>query len=102
MDRVRTTANQGFLGFADTAKSKRVPHHVNAYGVWLIALVLQGSLDHGAECLLVSILRNLGVSPNYLFTVDDPKQPIRLALIPGDFYPIRSHGNLRLESYMTQ
>jgi hypothetical protein len=90
MDRVRT--------LADTANSGRVPHYVNAYRVWLIALVLQGFLDHGAECLLVSILRNLGMSPDYLFTANDPKQPIRLVLIPSDFYPIRSHGHLRLEA----
>jgi hypothetical protein len=81
-----------------TANSERAPHHVNAYRVWLIALVLQGFLDHGAEGLLVSIFRNFGMSPNYLFTANDSKEPIRFAFIPSDFYPIRTHGHLRLEA----
>ena len=77
-----------------------VPLHMNAYvcGVRFIALVLYGFLNGRAECLLVCTFWYLAMAANYLFADGNSNQPIRLALIPGDFYPIRTHGYLRLEA----
>src|SRR6266403_882044 len=65
--------------------------HAHHCCISFVALILHSLLRCRSDCLLVRILRQIAVAPNYFFPIYDSNQPLSLACVPGNFHLIRSH-----------
>src|SRR6266446_3942470 len=68
--------------------------HAHHCCISFVALILHSLLRCRSDCLLVRILRQIAVAPNYFFPIYDSNQPLGLACVPGNFHLIRAHTRL--------
>jgi len=64
-------------------------------GVGFVAFVADLLLGGREKRFVVCVFAQIAMAANYLFTGNNPNQPIRLGLIPRKFHTVCAHGFLQ-------